>query len=190
MSNKLSKKDIKLRKAKSAIAKTTPFTGALRIAKILEDDQLFAGIIGLSVAEILRIIEKGEAPKDNSFSRFIAVVCNEKQETIKRLYPNAIAKPYKIPSLCICVMQILDNAKLLTGVSAPLVPTLIDDKITIDIHTEPEKVEVTEEGKNYINTASSFCSLFTQVQNYGPNFANLLIKTVGAMLDRLKSEEQ
>lgn len=183
MSKKSVENEIKLKRAKKAVAEATPYGCAQQLMSVMQNNMPFAATVGLSCAEILKFIEDGKAPKDKTFSQFVAVLCNDKQQSLHNLYPNEMPpKPFPVASLAIAALQILDNAKLVEGIKASLVPTLVKDKLTIDIHTDPANISITERGKEYLKKASSACNLFSNAQTYGPGFARILVEEVAYII--------
>ena len=144
---------------------------------------------GPQCEKILKFIEDGKAPKDKTFSQFVAVLCNEKQHSLHNLYPSEMPpKPFPVTSLVIAAFQVLDNAKLVEGIKADLVPTLVKDKLTIDIHTDPANIKITERGKDYIKNASSACNMFSSAATYGPGFAKILVDEVAYIISLHKDK--
>lgn len=77
MSKKSVENEIKLKRAKKAVAEATPYGCAQQLMAVMQNNMPFAATVGLSCAEILKFIEDGKAPKDKTFSQFVAVLCNE-----------------------------------------------------------------------------------------------------------------
>ena len=189
MSKKSVENEIKLKRAKKAVAEATPYGCAQQLMAVMQNNMPFAATVGLSCAEILKFIEDGKAPKDKTFSQFVAVLCNEKQHSLHNLYPNEMPpKPFPVTSLVIAAFQVLDNAKLVEGIKADLVPTLVKDKLTIDIHTDPANIKITERGKDYIQNASSACNMFSSAATYGPGFAKILVDEVAYIISLHKDK--
>ncbi|MGN1281839.1 MAG: hypothetical protein ACI4UM_08070 [Succinivibrio sp.] len=190
MSKKSNEKQIKLKRAKKAVEQATPYNSTLSLLTTFERNMPLAAVIGLSVAEILMNIREGTAPKDNTFSQFVAEVCNSRQHALHDLYPEQMPpKPFPISSLIIATMQILDNAELVTGIRAQLVPRLENEKITIDIKTDPKNISLLDKGNEYIQKANSICNLFTSLDTYGPRFAELAYQEVVYILEKQPKDE-
>ncbi|MGN0894456.1 MAG: hypothetical protein ACI4ND_05610 [Succinivibrio sp.] len=189
MSKKSIEKKIRLKKAMKAVKNATPYKYTLSLLESFEGSMLLATIVGLSIAEILKSIDENKAPKDSSFTNFVAYICEYRQRALFNFYAGqTTSEPYPIISLIIAVMQILDNADLLTGIKAQLVPTIEKGKLTIDIKTDPKNISLLEQGKEYIKSADSICSLFTAPEDYGQKFAELAYSKVVYILDKLPKD--
>lgn len=189
MSKKSVENEIKLKRARKAVAEATPYGCAQQLLAVMQNNMPFAATVGLSCAEILKFIEDGKAPKDKTFSQFVGALCNDKQHSLHNLYPNEMPpKPFPVASLAIAVMQVLDNAELVEGIKADLVPTLVKDKLTIDIHTDPANIKITDRGREYIKKASSACNLFSSAATYGPSFARILVEEVAYIVSLNKDK--
>ena len=184
---KISEKEIKLRKARKAVAEATPLSCTQSLLDNLRTNFALSVNLGLSVAELLNFIKDNKAPKDNTFSNFVAALCDDRQHLVHKLFPDATPKPFSVASLVIGVLQLVDNAHLVEGVSAKLVPVLVNDKITIGIKTDPANVKVTEQGLEFIEEAKGASSVFSNPQNYGLTFARLAVSTVEKIISELET---
>lgn len=188
MSKKISEKEIKIRQAKKFVEEATPYSCAVHLMQSVQSNPALAVVLGLTIAEVLKGVESGIAPKDKEFSNYVAQVCNDKQIDIHKMYPNEFQKPFPVAGLLIYVLQIIDHAQLATGIHASLTPMLVDDKLTVDIKTDPQNISLLDAGTKYINEATAGVNLFADAQRYTHTFINLVLTAIVSIIDRYQEK--
>ena len=184
---KLSAKQIKLRKAQSAVNNLTNTECANKLFATLAQNPFLCATVGISIAEILKHLKEGTFDKKAKLGNFVAFTCNDVQNRVHSMYPQDFTKPYPIEAIGAVVMQLLEHAELLKGVSAPLIPKVEHGKLTVEIKVDDNGVELTEESNEFWNKADSACNLFTAQQNFAPNFANLTMFYAQKIVDKYKA---
>ena len=69
--------------------------------------------------------------------------------------------------------QILDNCNLAKGISAPLMPKLVNGRLLNLSSISHDSVEITEQGEEFLNNTRSALNLFADENYFAQFFVNL-----------------
>ncbi len=181
---KLSKRKIQERILKSKIKDLTNKDFAIKTLSILKDNQSTSATLGLTLYLILRQIKENKVPKTTSFEQFVVANCASAKITIYEIFPDDDDDDgYPIQFIGCTVLQILDNAELVTGVRAPLTPIVEHGLYAIDIKIDQNAIELTDNANEILRNLYSI-DPSTPANIMGKYYANLAIEYMQKIVDK------
>lgn len=169
---KLSKKQIKMRQAQSKLNSLTNASCAKTLLNTLTNNSFFSATVGLVITRTLNHLKENGFDNSRSFAFDVESFCIESQNKLISIYGENFETP-TLEQVGMVAFQILDNCNLAKGISAPLMPKLVNGRLLNLSSISHDNVEITEQGEEFLNNTRSALNLFADENYFAQFFVNL-----------------